>query len=75
MPEYAGIYRHNDRPKTTVRPARGPPQTALDMDPGETKQKEATQESSPEDLDQTPTFDPAESEPALEDDFDKSGPV
>ena len=31
MPDYAGIYRPNNRPKASIRPARGPPQTVLDI--------------------------------------------
>ena len=54
-----------------THPARGPPQTDLDIRHigGET-QDEAAQESFPDDLDQTPQFDPAEPEPIPEDDSD-----
>ena len=34
--------------------------------------QEAAQESSPDDLDQSPAFDPAEPEPIPEDDFDQT---
>ena len=35
--------------------------------------EEVAQESFPDNLDQTPEFDPAEPEPFPEDDFDQSG--
>ena len=55
-----------------THPARGPPQTELAMGPGGGETEEAVQEFSPDDLDQTPQFDPAEPEPSPEDDFDQS---
>jgi hypothetical protein len=42
------------------------------MGPGGGETEEAVQEFSPDDLDQTPQFDPAEPEPSPEDDFDQS---
>jgi hypothetical protein len=42
----------------------------MDLNGG--KQQEAAQESFPDNLDQTPQFDPAEPEPVPEDDFDQS---
>ncbi len=55
-----------------IHPARGPPQTELAMGPGGGEPEEAAQEFFPDDLDQTPQFDPAEPEPIPEDDFDQS---
>ena len=46
-----------------LHPARGPPQTEFAMGPGGGETNEAAQESFPDDLDQTPEFDPAEPEP------------
>jgi hypothetical protein len=58
-----------------LHPARGPPQTELAMGPigpdGGTPY-EVAQESSPDDLDQTPEFDPTEPEPVPDDDFDQT---
>jgi len=58
-----------------LHPARGPPQTELDMGPmgpdGD-QAEEAAQEPFPHDLDQSPEFDPADPEPLPEDDFDQS---
>ena len=55
-----------------IHPARGPPQTELAMGPIGGKHDEVAQESFPDDLDQSPEFDPAEPEPISEDDFDQS---
>ena len=55
-----------------IHPARGPPQTELQMGPGGGEAKEAAQECFPDDLDQTPPFDPAEPEPIPEGDFDQT---
>jgi len=55
-----------------THPPRGPPQTELAMGSGGGETEEAVQEFSPDDLDQTPQFDPAEPEPSPEDDFDQS---
>ena len=55
-----------------LHPARGPPQTELAMGPGGGKADEAAQESSPDDLDQSPEFDPTDPEPIPQDNFDQS---
>ena len=55
-----------------IHPARGPPQTNLAMELTAGKQQEAAQEPFPDDLDQTPDFDPTEPEPIPEDDFDQN---
>ena len=55
-----------------IHPPRGPPQTELHMGPGEAKQNEAAQKSFPDDLDQTPDYDPSDPEPIPEDHFDQS---
>jgi hypothetical protein len=58
-----------------IHPPRGPPQTELQMGPsglGGGQTEEVAQESFPDDLDQTPEFDPTEPEPTPEDDFDQS---
>lgn len=52
--------------------ARGPPQTQFDMGLVVVEAEEVAQESLPGDLDQTPEFDPAEPEPAPDDDFDQT---
>ena len=49
----------------------GPPQTEFTMGPGGAQAEEVAQESCPDDLDQTPHFDPAEPEP-IPDDLDQS---
>ena len=58
-----------------LHPARGPPQTELAMGPigpdGGTPY-EVAQESFPDDLDQSPEFDPTEPEPIPDDDFDQT---
>lgn len=70
----AQILAHIGEPTSPplVHPARGPPQTELDMGRAGGEGKEADQESSPVDLDQTPEFDSAEPEPIPEDHFDQS---
>ena len=55
-----------------IHPPRGPPQTELAMDLNGEKQQEAAQESFPDDLDQTPDYDPSDPEPIPEDHFDQS---
>jgi hypothetical protein len=55
-----------------IHPARGPPQTELAMANGRVQQEEASQESFPDDLDQSPEFDPADPEPIPDDDLDQS---
>ena len=55
-----------------TQPARGPPQTELAMGPDRGLADEVAQESFPDDLNQSPTFDPSEPEPIPEDDFDQS---
>ena len=54
-----------------IHPARGPPQTELDMGPVGGNHDEVAHESFPDDLDQTPEFDPTQPEPAPADDFDR----
>jgi hypothetical protein len=58
-----------------IHPARGPPQTELamgPMGPDRGEKDEVAQESFPDNLDQSPAFDPTEPEPIPEDDFDQS---
>ena len=55
-----------------IHPARGPPQTELAMGPDGGQAEEVAQESFPDDLDQTPGFDPTDPEPFPQDDFDQS---
>jgi hypothetical protein len=55
-----------------IHPPRGPPQTELAMGRTGAEAEEAAQESFPDDLDQTPQFDPAEPEPVPDDDFVQS---
>jgi hypothetical protein len=55
-----------------LHPARGPPQTELHMGPGGPEREEVAQEPFPDDLDQTPEFDPAEPDPVPQDHFDQS---
>ncbi len=50
----------------------GPPQTELAMGPNRGEEDEAARESFPDDLDQSPEFDPADPEPIPQDDFDQS---
>ena len=52
-----------------LHPARGPPQTEFDMGPVGEEPDEVAQEAFPDDLDQSPQFDPADPEPLPEDDF------
>ncbi len=55
-----------------LHPARGPPQTELAMGSDDGQVDEVAQEPFPDDLDQTPGFDPADPEPVPEDGFDQS---
>jgi hypothetical protein len=55
-----------------LHPARGPPQTELAMGPDGGKQHEVAQGFFPDDLDQSPEFDPTDPEPIPQDDFDQS---
>ncbi|MFG1691725.1 hypothetical protein ACGF5M_06190, partial [Gemmatimonadota bacterium] len=55
-----------------LHPARGPPQTEFDMGPGGGQEEKVAQESFPDDLNQSPAFDPTEPEPIPEDTFDQS---
>ena len=55
-----------------THPARGPPQTELDMGPGGREAEEVVQVFFPDDLDQTPEFDPTDPEPLPKDDFDQT---
>jgi len=58
-----------------IHPARGPPQTELVMGPigpDGGQPDEVAKEPFPDDLDQSPGFDPADPEPVPEDDFDQS---
>ncbi len=71
------ILAHFGEPTSSplIHPARGPPQTELAMGPtgpGSEEPEEVAQEPFPDDLDQSPAFDPTEPEPLLEDDFDQS---
>ena len=53
-------------------PARGPPQTELAMELSGGKQEEVAQEGSPDDLNQSLEFDPADPGPVPHDHFDQS---
>ncbi len=55
-----------------LHPPRGPPQTEFDMGPDGAIPQEVAQEPFPDDLNQSPEFDPADPEPVPEDDFDLS---
>jgi hypothetical protein len=55
-----------------LHPPRGPPQTELAMGPYGGQADEVAQESFPDDLDQSPQFDPTNPEPIPEDHFDQS---
>jgi len=55
-----------------IHHARGPPQTEFHIDLGGPQREEAAQGSPPNDLDQTPEFDPTEPEPVPVDPFDQS---
>jgi hypothetical protein len=70
----AQILAHIGEPTSPppIQCARGPPQTQLAMGPGEAEYDEAAQDSFPDDLDQSPAFDPADPELVPEDDFDQS---
>ncbi|MFC1662300.1 hypothetical protein ACFL3S_12755 [Gemmatimonadota bacterium] len=48
-----------------THPARGPPQTDLDMGAAGGEAEEFAQESFPDDLNQSPEFDPTEPEPIV----------
>jgi hypothetical protein len=52
-----------------IHPPRGPPQTEIEMSPGEAEREDAAQYPFPDDFDQTPDFDPTEPEPIPGDDF------
>ena len=57
-----------------IHPARGPPQTELAMGPMRPdvgQADEVAQESFPDDLDQSPEFDPTDPEPIPEDNLDQ----
>jgi hypothetical protein len=70
----AQILAHIGEPASPplLHPARGPPQTELDVGPGGGKILEVAQESLPDDLDQSPEFDPTEPEPLPDDHFDQT---
>ena len=75
MPWPLGYSAHIGEPTSAppLHPARGPPQTELGIaHAGGKTQDEAAQESFPDDLNQSPAFDPSEPEPIPEDDFDQS---
>ena len=55
-----------------IHPARGPPQTELAMEAAGGEAEEVVQGSFPDDLDQSPAFDPTEPEFVPEDDFDQT---
>jgi hypothetical protein len=58
-----------------IHPARGPPQTELamgPMGPDGGQAEEVVQRTFPDDLDQSPEFDPTEAEPIPEEHFDQS---
>ena len=54
-----------------LHPARGPPQTELHMGTGGGETHKVAQESFPDDLNQSPEFDPTEPEPIPQDDLDQ----
>ena len=66
------ILAHIDEPTSPrlLHPARGPPQTGFEIDLGGPEAEKAA--APPENLDQTPQFDPADPEPVPNDDFDQS---
>jgi hypothetical protein len=70
----ARILAHIGEPTSPplLHPARGPPQTELGIGHAGAETEEVAQEPFPDDLDQTPRFDPAEPEPIPQDDFDQS---
>ena len=53
-----------------LHPARGPPQPEFELDGPDPE--EVAQGFAPDDLDQSPQFDPAEPEPVPDHDFDQS---
>ena len=58
-----------------IHPARGPPQTEFEIGPRWVEgviPEEAAQESLPDDLDQSPDFDPTDPERVPDDNFDQS---
>jgi len=55
-----------------IHHARGPPQVEFDMGAAGGEAHKVAQESFPDDLDQTPNFDPAEPEPIPDDDLDQT---
>jgi len=55
-----------------THPARGPPQVEFDMGAAGGETHKAAQEFFPDDLDQSPEFDPTDPEPVPEDNFDQS---
>jgi hypothetical protein len=55
-----------------IHPARGPPQTELHMGREEPQHDEVFQALPPDDLDQTPEFDPADPEPIPDDHHDQT---
>jgi len=75
MPEYAGIYRPNDRPKrptSTYRPHRALTAYLIDPEPITQILAYIGEPTSPLLIDHSPAFDPTEPEPIPEDDFDQS---
>ncbi len=70
----AQILAHIGEPASPplLHPARAPPQTEFQIGLGGGEAEEATQESSPDDLGQSPQFDPAQPEPIPHDHFDQS---
>jgi hypothetical protein len=70
----AQILAHIGEPTSPppLHPARGPPQTQLVMGTDGGAAEEVAQECFPDDLDQTPDFDPTEPEPIAEEDVDQS---
>jgi hypothetical protein len=70
----AHILAHIGEPASPplIHPARGPPQTDLDMGTGGGEAEKVAQESFPDHLDQSPEFDPADPKPIPVDDFDQS---
>ena len=55
-----------------LHPARGPPQTEFPMGLGSEEAQKVARESLPDDLDQTPEFDPTDPEPMPEDNLDQT---
>jgi hypothetical protein len=68
------ILAHIGEPSSppALHPARGPPQTELDLGAAGGETEMVAQEFLPDDLDQSPDFDPTDPEPIPEDDFDQS---